>query len=156
VSAARVGAGLRRLVFARAAGFCEYCLLHEEDTFFGCEVDHVMSRKHGGETDPANLALACVICNRRKGSDVGSILPGTDRFVRLYHPRRDTWTENFALRDEASVLHPVTDPGTVTVHLLQLDTAERRTERHALARVGRYPPGGSLLKRFGAGLGAGG
>jgi len=41
---------LRRLVVVRAGGFCEYCLIYEDDTFFGCEVDHIVSEKHGGLT----------------------------------------------------------------------------------------------------------
>jgi hypothetical protein len=43
-----VSAELRRLVANRANHKCEYCLIHEEDTFFGCEVDHIISLKHGG------------------------------------------------------------------------------------------------------------
>ena len=69
-----VSAALRRLVAERAAYLCEYCLLHEEDTFFGCEVDHIISEKHGGPTVAENLAYACAFCNRAKGSDVGSIV----------------------------------------------------------------------------------
>jgi len=55
----RIGAGLRRQIARRAGQRCEYCLIHEEDTFFGCEVDHVVSRKHGGTTTLDNLAYAC-------------------------------------------------------------------------------------------------
>ena len=32
----------------RAYHLCEYCLVHEEDVYHDCEVDHVMSVKHGG------------------------------------------------------------------------------------------------------------
>ncbi len=65
---------LRHLVAARAEYLCEYCLIHEDDTFFGCEVDHIISMKHGGPTEADNLAYACAFCNRQKGSDIGSIL----------------------------------------------------------------------------------
>lgn len=75
----------------RAEHLCEYCLLHEEDTLFGCHVDHVISEKHGGPTVAENLAYACTECNLRKGSDVGSlILPlDSNRFCRFYNPRLD-------------------------------------------------------------------
>lgn len=43
-----VSAALRRVVAARADFLCEYCLIHEDDTVFGCEVDHTISTKHGG------------------------------------------------------------------------------------------------------------
>jgi antitoxin (DNA-binding transcriptional repressor) of toxin-antitoxin stability system len=51
---------LRRLVISRADHRCEYCHIHEDDTYFGCEVDHVISEKHGGPTVAENLAYACL------------------------------------------------------------------------------------------------
>jgi 5-methylcytosine-specific restriction endonuclease McrA len=66
-----ISAELQRLVVSRADGICEYCLIAEEDTFYGCAIDHIISEKHGGPTHEDNLALACVFCNQAKGSDVG-------------------------------------------------------------------------------------
>ena len=54
----------------RAYHVSEYCLVHEDDTFWGCQVDHIISRKHGGATEPGNLAWACACCNNTKGSDL--------------------------------------------------------------------------------------
>ena len=62
-----IRAELRRLVAARAGGRCEYCGIAEADTWFGGEVDHIVSEKHGGLTDAANLALACATFHRAKG-----------------------------------------------------------------------------------------
>lgn len=56
MSATYISAELGRLVIARADNLCEYCLIHEDDTFFGCEVDHIISEKHGGLTRVATLA----------------------------------------------------------------------------------------------------
>lgn len=39
---------MRRQVSDRAYHVCEYCLMHEGDTFWGCQVDHIVSRKHDG------------------------------------------------------------------------------------------------------------
>jgi 5-methylcytosine-specific restriction endonuclease McrA len=69
-----ISAELRRLVTSRAGQICEYCFIHEDDTLYGGEVDHIISEKHDGATTEDNLALACFFCNRRKGSDLGSIL----------------------------------------------------------------------------------
>ena len=69
-----VSVALRRLVKTRAESLCEYCLIREEDTYFGCQVDHIISEKHGGPTQESNLAYACSYCNRNKGSDIGSIV----------------------------------------------------------------------------------
>jgi len=51
-----ISPALRRLVATRAEYLCEYCLIHEDDTFFGCEVDHIISEKYGGQTAENNLA----------------------------------------------------------------------------------------------------
>ena len=79
-----VSAALRRLVTARADALCEYCLIHEVDTVFGCEVGHIISEKHGGATEADNLAYACAFCNRAKGSDIGSIVQATETYVRFF------------------------------------------------------------------------
>jgi len=84
-----VSAALRRLVAVRADSLCEYCMMHEDDAVCGCEVGHIISEKHGGATDTENLAYACAFCNRAKGSDIGSIVPRTGRFVRFFNPRID-------------------------------------------------------------------
>lgn len=71
---------IRRLIALRAAGRCEYCLLLQADAGFPHEIDHVISRKHGGTSEPENLALACYLCNRYKGSDIASLHPATSHF----------------------------------------------------------------------------
>ena len=62
---------LRREVIVRADEGCEYWLIPEWALLAGCEIDHVISRKHGGITGLSNLALSCARCNRYKGTDVG-------------------------------------------------------------------------------------
>jgi hypothetical protein len=56
-----VSAAVRRLVAVRADFLCEYCLVHEDDTVFGCEVDHIISEKHDGQrtrrTSPTPVLL---------------------------------------------------------------------------------------------------
>lgn len=105
---AYIGADLRRRVVARANRLCEYCLIQEEDTFFGCEVDHVISQKHGGPTDEENLALACLICNRNKGSDIASLSPETGELVRLFNPRTDRWPEHFGIGQDGVTIIALT------------------------------------------------
>src|SRR3954447_2644281 len=109
-----ISAELRRLVTARADRLCEYCLIHEDDTFFGCEVDHIVSEKHGGPTEAANLALACLFCNRNKGSDIASLVPGTKQLVRFFNPRSDAWSEHFRLGRDGITIVPLTAIGEAT------------------------------------------
>lgn len=132
-----VSAGLRRLVAERAGHRCEYCLISEEDTFFGCEVDHVVSTKHGGLTTEDNLAYACAVCNRRKGSDLGSLLRRTGELIRFFNPRADGWEAHFEL--SGARIEPRTDIGEVTSFLLAFNNEERILEREELISQGRYP-----------------
>jgi hypothetical protein len=129
-------------VAVRADHLCEYCLIHEDDTFFGCEVDHIISEKHGGTTQENNLAYACLACNRKKGSDVASIVPETGELVRLFNPRTDRWSDHFGLLHldaDGIMIVSSTAIGTVTSRLLGLNDSPRLVEREALHQIGRYP-----------------
>jgi hypothetical protein len=128
---------LRRQVIARANERCEYCLTPEWALLAGCEVDHVISRKHGGATDLDNLALSCARCNRYKGTDIGSVAAG-GTFTRLFNPRTDKWNEHFAFNDSRMVA--LTEIGDVTMRLLRLNDEERIVERAALMRVEKLWP----------------
>jgi 5-methylcytosine-specific restriction endonuclease McrA len=57
MSVSYIPAALRRLVEERANRRCEYCLLPENVSFYVHEIDHVISEKHGGKTDAANLSF---------------------------------------------------------------------------------------------------
>jgi hypothetical protein len=139
VSAEYVSTELRRLVKSRADSLCEYCLLHADDTFFGCEVDHIVSIKHGGSTREENLAYACLFCNRNKGSDIASIVPGTDERVRFFNPRVDRWPDHFRLDADGVTIVPLTPIGEATSRILGFNSSERLLEREALLQAGRYP-----------------
>jgi hypothetical protein len=132
-----IGAPLRRLVAERACHLCEYCLVHEDDLYHGCEVDHIISLKHGGLTAPENLAYACFHCNRHKGTDLGSLHAASGGFVRFYNPRSHRWSEHFACWQGR--IEPLTPIGEVTVRVLDFDHPERVALRKLLAEIGRYP-----------------
>jgi HNH endonuclease len=132
-----VSAELRRIVVARADGLCEYCLIAEDDTFYGCEVDHVISEKHGGPTLAENLAFACAFCNWAKGSDVGSIDWESGNFVRFFNPRTDRWADHFILTENR--IESVTIIGAVTARILGFNSSDRLLERQTLQEMNRYP-----------------
>src|ERR1700686_87332 len=114
---------LRRLVANRAERLGEYCLIHEDDTFFGCEVDHIVSLKHSGPTEAINLAHACSFCNRHKGSDIASVSGVTGELVRFFNPRTDQWSEHFRL--EGSLIESLTSIGEATARILKFNDGER-------------------------------
>ena len=51
----------RQIVASRANFIGEYCLIAEEDAYFRFQVEHIISRKHGGSSELENLAFAIVI-----------------------------------------------------------------------------------------------
>jgi hypothetical protein len=134
-----IPAEMRRLVIRRAGRRCEYCLIHDDDTYLGCEVDHVVSEKHGGLTITDNLAYACLACNRYKGSDLGSILISSGELIRFFHPRTDVWSDHFLL--DGVIIKPLTAVGQVTERILRFNAIERLMEREVLLATGRYPIG---------------
>jgi hypothetical protein len=134
-----VSVELRRLVAERAGGACEYCLIFERDTFFGCQVDHVIAEKHGGPTIADNLAIACAVCNRAKGSDIASIVPGLQAIVRLFNPRADRWAEHFRFDERSLRTEGISDIGAATAALLGFNEVERILERQWLAQIGHLP-----------------
>lgn len=136
MSVTYITADLRRLIVARAEGLCEYCLIAEDDTFYGCEADHIISEKHGGRTDADNLAYACVFCNQAKGSDVGSIHWDTKSLVRFFNPRTDVWAEHFQLQETR--IEGITQIGSVTARILGFNDRERLLERRTLIEMGLY------------------
>ncbi|MBI3878067.1 MAG: HNH endonuclease [Verrucomicrobia bacterium] len=127
----------RRAVAARAYQVCEYCLMHEDDVFWGFETDHIISRKHDGTTTLDNLAWACVCCNRNKGTDIAALAGEPPRLTRLFHPRHDAWLEHFALQQIE--IYGLTGVGAGTSKLLKFNDESRLKERFLLREVGRYP-----------------
>jgi hypothetical protein len=140
----RIPAELRLLVATRAGHLCEYCLIHEDDTYVGCQVDHIISEKHGGPTVADNLAYACAFCNRAKGSDVGSLTTAGE-FMRFFNPRTDQWAEHFVL--DGNRIEALSPQGDVTLRILGCNGPERLIERAKLMQLGRYPPIAARIKQ---------
>ena len=88
-----VPANLRQRVSARANRCCAYCLIHEDDSYYAVQVDPIISEKRGGRTEEANLALACVVCNRAKGSGGSTGSPSME-FATPRRDLRDTGLKN--------------------------------------------------------------
>lgn len=132
-----VGDATRRQVAERAYHVCEYCLIHEDDTFWGGHIDHIVSRKHGGSEELGNLAFACAVCNANKGSDIASLAGNPPKLTPLFHPRRDKWLENFHLVNHW--IETVSATGETTAKILKLNAPNRVEEREALSHAGRYP-----------------
>jgi hypothetical protein len=109
----------------------------EMGAFFLHEVDHVIATQHGGSTELANLAFACLQCNRLKGPNIASMDRETNRVVPLFNPRTDGWAEHF--RCVGGRILPVTPSARATAALLNFSDPDREETRAKLAQVGQYP-----------------
>jgi len=122
---------LRDLVEARADGRCEYCRRYQDligETFF--EVEHIIPRAHGGPGHPNNLAFACRRCNLLKGDATEALDRRTGRFVPLFNPRRDRWSEHFRRSRDKLRIYGRTATGRATVERLRLNSpAEQRARQ---------------------------
>lgn len=64
---AHIPEALCQEVIARAGGVCEYCGLPQAASPYTHHIDHILADVHGWPTTLENLALACAVCNERKG-----------------------------------------------------------------------------------------
>jgi hypothetical protein len=124
------------LVRRRAAFRCEYCQFPERFTGLNFQIDHIIAEKHGGSTDRENLALSCIYCNSYKGTNLSGIDPMTDEIVRLFHPRREAWSEHFRWQD--AVLVGRSPIGRATIAVLRINDATAVALRRLFIRAGVF------------------
>ena len=130
---------LEAQVWERARSRCEYCLLPARYTEAPFQIDHIIAKKHGGETIAANLALSCYFCNSYKGPNIASLDPDSGRLVRLFHPRKDRWTDHFAW--EGPILLGQTAIARATILVLWINHPLVVEMRRLLIAEGVFPPG---------------
>ncbi|MGA1623206.1 MAG: HNH endonuclease [Synechocystis sp.] len=133
----RLSGSLRKIVIKRAMGRCEYCLIHQTFSAYSHEVDHVIAIKHGGKSVSQNLVLACLPCNRHKGSDIASLDPVTGAITPLFNPRTQSWSDHFYV--ERGFIFGLTSVGRTTTFLLKMNQVGRVRLRQALLTEGLYP-----------------
>jgi HNH endonuclease len=131
-----IAASVKKLVSQRANGACEYCLMHQDFSIYSHEIDHVVATKHGGQSTVDNLVIACLPCNRHKGSDLTSIDPITGVITTLFNPRTQIWSDHFKL--EGGLVLGLISIGRTTIFLLQMNEVSRLQLRQALVDQGLY------------------
>ncbi|MDX2250197.1 MAG: HNH endonuclease signature motif containing protein [Bacteroidia bacterium] len=128
----------RSFVAERALYKCEYCRTPESNSFYKFQIDHIISLKHGGQTELENLAYSCPICNRNKGSDLGTLLADNGPVIRFFHPRKDQWENHFEVSIEG-ILYPKTEEAEATIKILGMNHPDSIIERALLIKVRLYP-----------------
>ena len=135
----RATAQLKREIYQRARGRCEYCCspaFYAPDPF---SVEHIQPRVDGGQLVLGNLALSCQGCNNLKHRATSALDPSTGLLSPLYHPRRDRWEEHFTWSEDFLHVLGLTPPGRATVLRLQLNRVGVVNLRRILLLAGEHP-----------------
>lgn len=136
----RISAQIRRMVWNRAEGCCEYCRSQARFATQAFSIEHIIPRKAGGTNEATNLALACQGCNNHKYTKTRAVDPITLAQAPLFHPRQDIWGNHFAWNETYTLIVGLTPTGRATVHALKLNRAGLINLRHVLFQMGEHPP----------------
>lgn len=82
-----IPASLRRRVAETARHRCGYCLTSQRISGNQMQIEHIIPRARGGNSDEVNLWLACAWCNSYKGTSTHAADPLSGNQVPLFNPR---------------------------------------------------------------------
>lgn len=136
----RAGLKLRRFIGERARDRCEYCLTPARVATQSFSIEHIIPWSQGGQTQPANLALACQGCNGYKLARTTAVDPRTGDGAPLFHPRKMGWGDHFAWSPDGLRVIGLTPTGRASVHLLRLNRPGLLALRQLLIAAGQHPP----------------
>jgi 5-methylcytosine-specific restriction endonuclease McrA len=91
----QVSSEIKARVRSQANDPCGYCLSHQKYVLGILEIDHIVPKALGGSDNEENLWLACRLCNAYQGTQTYARDPVSNRIVRLFNPRLQTWTDHF-------------------------------------------------------------
>jgi hypothetical protein len=131
-------AALAALVRRRAGDACEYCRLPQSSQEATFHLDHIVPLAADGPTTADNLAVACVTCSLKKAARSRARDPKTKRLVRLYHPRRQAWSDHFRWT-QTWWLVGRTPTGRATIAALGMNRLAVIAIRRLLAGLSRFP-----------------
>jgi hypothetical protein len=127
-----------RQVEARAGSRCEYCRMHQSLQGSTFHVEHITPSSQGGGSDLDNLAWSCPGCNLQKSNRTEVVDPEGGAKVRLFHPRRDPWSDHF--RFEGYTVVGLTPIGRAAVAALEMNHPRRLLIRQAEEFFDLFPP----------------
>ena len=131
---------MKREVFERAKGVCEYCKSQAAYSPASFAVDHIIPKSKGGATILENLAFACPDCNGLKYTKTFARDPQSGRRVRLYNSRRQKWSRHFEWSNDFTLMMGRTRYGRATIDALKLNRPALIRLRRILYQHGAHPP----------------
>jgi HNH endonuclease len=135
---------VQRAILELSQGYCEYCVLPSNFSTDFFHYEHIYPIVLGGQTEIANLARSCGICNNNKRDKVEHKDPLTQQMVRLFHPRLDTWIDHFQWSENDLYLIGITPIGRATIDLLKLNRVNATNLRKLLKMADLHPPDFSI------------
>lgn len=131
---------LRRRLRAEAVELqCFYCRTPENLLGIPLEADHIIPISRGGKTVIANLCVCCRTCNSHKWQSTTAHDPATGRRVKLFHPRRQKWSEHFRWSAGGTRILGLTATGRATVEALQMNNGLIVNLRSLWVILGLHP-----------------
>lgn len=102
--------------------------------------DHILPLSVGGGSDPSNLAFTDGGCNGHKHKKTHHFDPLTHQYVRLFHPRLDSWRTHFEWSEDETLIIGLTAIGRATVDSLHMNRESNVNLRRLLISAGLHPP----------------
>jgi HNH endonuclease len=119
---------------------CAYCQTAESLIATTFEIEHIIPRSLGGESNIDNLCLSCPHCNRHKATRQNFPDPETQQLTSLFHPQQQIWQEHFAWDTTASVLIAANPIGRATIAALEINRPALVRLRKLWHKLGEHPP----------------
>jgi hypothetical protein len=140
MSGPSIPAALRQRIGEQARGRCGYCLTVAALVGTEFEIDHLVPRSRGGQTEETNLWLACSDCNDIKSNRMYGFDPLTRRTAKLFNPRLQMWTRHFEWHEGGILVVGRTASGRATVETLRLNRPALVRARKLWIGAGFHPP----------------
>lgn len=135
---------VRARVRDQAGDRCGYCHSPQKYVLGQLEIDHIIPQARGGTDEVNNLWLACRLCNSFKGMQTRGLDPVTSRRVRLFNPRKQSWTNHFAWNTDGTRIIGLTACGRATALALHLNNVIAVMVRREWVAAGWHPPADDL------------
>ena len=140
MSTTRISESLRLLIVSQFESRCAYCQTQQEISGVRLTVDHIIPESLGGSTEAPNLCLACWDCNLYKAARISVYDNASQRTIRLFHPRNQSWFDHFEWSSDGSLMIDKTTTGRVSISSLRLNRVALTVARKLWADVGWHPP----------------
>jgi 5-methylcytosine-specific restriction endonuclease McrA len=82
---------LKARIRKQAGDRCGYCRSLQKYVWGTLEIEHIIPRRKGGNSEEENLWLACRPCNSYKSDQTHSVDPISSSRVPLFNPRKQKW-----------------------------------------------------------------